>query len=94
MCCDDCDDEAGVGLVGMGDFPDGGSDGACLCDYVCCLSGGESVLGVDMVENVIVGLIVLVAVVVSLRVFIKKDKGCGCGSEKNCDKKDCDMMER
>ncbi len=47
-----------------------------------------------MIENLVVGVIVLVAVVVSLRVFLKKDKGCGCGSAKNCDKKECDMMEK
>ncbi len=47
-----------------------------------------------MVENLVVAFIVLVAVVVSLRVFLKKGKGCGCRSEKNCDKEVCDLMEK
>ncbi len=45
-----------------------------------------------MIENLVVAFIVLAAVVVSLRVFLKKDKGCGCSSKKNCAKKDCDIM--
>ena len=47
-----------------------------------------------MIENLVVGVIVLAAVIVSLRVFLKKDKGCGCSSKKNCDKKECDMMDK
>lgn len=47
-----------------------------------------------MIENIVVGVIVLAAVAVSLRVFLKKSKGCGCGSAKNCEKKGCDMMEK
>lgn len=47
-----------------------------------------------MIENLVVAFIVLVAVIVSLRVFLKKGKGCGCSSKKNCAKKDCDMMDK
>jgi hypothetical protein len=47
-----------------------------------------------MIENIVVAFIVLVAVIISLRMFLKKDKGCGCSSKKNCDKKECDMMDK